>query len=223
MELMQMLARPLTLGREMAARKAIKQFARKMDLVYFGYVNQRQDAHELIRGITVAATHTDTHFCVGHYEGYDISLVERRNTIAYPQQPAQQYHWLILQIDLRQQHLPHVFIDANHHDQLFYETLFMRFANFANAAVLFAQRDAAFARSFRIFAPADKFDDVDELFAPNITAGLAERFRQFDYEIDADRLFVYANSPATTTRLLQDMLAAGTWFAQRLDGSAPRQ
>ena len=66
MDMLQFLIRPLSIGREVATKKIIKQFAHKFDLVYFGYVNQREDEHELIRGITVAASHVDSHFCVGH-------------------------------------------------------------------------------------------------------------------------------------------------------------
>ena len=225
-DIMAALLRPMTLGRELATRKIMKQFARKYDLVYFGYVDQRDDANELIRGITVSASHVDRHFCVGEYQSHDISVVDRRNTINFPEQPAREYHWLILQVDLHRGGLPHMFIDANHHDQQFYETLFMRFANFTNAAALFTERDPAFSRAFRIFAPADKFDDTDSILPPEVTKEMTKHHRQFDYEIDDDRLLVYANDPVIVQRTLQEMLAAGLWFAARLEesklpGSAP--
>lgn len=217
MAMLEAITRPMSFGREMAVRKIIKQFARRHDLVYFGYVNQRDDANELIRGITVSATHADRHFCVGTYKGYDISLVERSNSITFSDQHAKQYRWLILQVDLRQEHLPHVFIDANHHDQQFYETLFMRFANFTNAVSLFTERDATFARAFRVFTPADKFDETEIIMTPDITNELTKHYRQFDYEIDDDRLLVYANDPLIAPHTLQDMLGAALWLAGKLD------
>lgn len=221
MDLLLALTRPMTFGREMATRKVIKQFARKADLVYFGYVNQRDDANELIRGITVSASHVDRHFCVGTYKGYDISLVERSNTISFPEQPSRQYRWLILQVDLRREDLPHMFIDANHHDQQFYETLFMRFANFTNAAALFTERDVTFSRSFKLFTPADKFDEADSIMQPAITNELTRHYRQFDYELEGDRLLVYANDPMVTPHMLQEIVNAGLWFARQLD-AAPK-
>src|SRR4051812_42179272 len=103
MELSEFIAHPLSLGREMAIKKIIRQFAHKFGLVYFGSVDQHRDEHELIRGITVSASHADTHFCVGHFRGYDISLVERRTTLLYPKREPQHYRWLIMQVDLKRE------------------------------------------------------------------------------------------------------------------------
>mgnify|MGYP001562726165 CR=1 FL=1 len=217
MDPLRLVTRSFSLSREIATRKIIKQFARKHELVYFGYVNQRDDANELIRGITVSTSHIDKHFCVGSYQGHDISVVERSNTIAFSDKASREYRWLIMQVDLHKGGVPHMFIDANHHDQQFYETLFMRFANFTNAAPLFTERDPSFARSFRTFVAADKFDHAAVVMQPAITHELTKQYRQFDYETDDDRLLVYANDPLVSPRVLQEMLAAGTWFAGQLD------
>ena len=222
MGIMQLLSQPLLFGRELATRKIIKQFANKFDLVYFGHVNQHEDEHELIRGITVAATHSDSHFCVGHFKGHDISLVERRNTIVFPEKPPQKYRWLLMQFDLKQSKLPEVFIDANHHDELFYTTLFMRFANLTNAAALFIDRDPMFVRYFKVFTPADKFDETELLLNGDVTAMLVHHFRQFDYELNGDRLIIYANNPVVSSHLLQEMLRVGVWLADQLNESSRR-
>jgi len=206
------------MGRELATKKVIKRFAHKFGLVYFGYVNQREDEHELIRGITVSATHVDRHFCVGEFKNHDISLVERRNTLVYPEQPPSHYTWLIMQVDLKRGGLPQVFIDGNHHDETFYMTLFMRFANMSNASTIFAPVNPLFARTFGVFAPADKFDEIEAMLSGDIAAMLAHHFKQFDYEIDRDRVLVYAENPtAVTPHLLQEMLRVGTWLAGQLD------
>lgn len=211
------LARPLSFGREIATKKIIKQFARKFGLVYFGYVNQREDGHELIRGITVSATHFDSNFCVGDYKGHDISLVERSNILSYPNLPPAHYRWIIMQVDLRRDGLPHVFIDANRHDEAFYATLFLKFANMSNANVLFVARSSLFTQIFRVFAPADKFDDVEAMLGGDIAPMLAHHFRQFNYEIDGDRVLVYAENPVLTSHLLHEMLRVGQWLAEQLD------
>jgi hypothetical protein len=217
MELMQMLARPLSIGREMATKKIIKQFARTFNLVYFGHVNQREDEHELIRGITVSATHVDTHFCVGDFKGHDISLVERRNALIYSEQPPVHYHWMIMQFDLKRDGLPHIFIDGNHHDEGFYTTLFMRFANMSNANSIFVANSPLFARTFRVFAPADKFDEVEATLSGDVAAMVSHHFKQFDYEIDGDRVLIYAENPIITSHLLHEMLRVGRWLAEQLD------
>jgi hypothetical protein len=217
MELLQLLSRPLSIGRELAAKKIIKQFARKFGLVYFGAVNQREDEHELIRGITVSALHVDTHFCVGDYEGHDISLVERRNTLTYPDLPPQHYHWLIMQFDLHRDGLPHVFIDGNHHTEDFYTTLFMKFANMNNANTIFTPGNPLFERTFKIFAPADKFDETEAMLGGERAAMLAHHFKQFDYEIDGDHLLIYAEDSTVTSHTLHEMLRVGQWLADELD------
>jgi hypothetical protein len=217
MELLQLLSRPLSIGRELATKKIIKLFARKFGLVYFGSVNQREDEHELIRGITVSASHVDAHFCVGDFEGHDISLVERRNTLIYPEQPPQHYHWLIMQFDLHRNDLPHVFIDGNHHTESFYSTLFMRFANMSNANAIFMPANPLFERTFKVFTPADRFDETEAMLSGERAAMLAHHFKQFDYEIDGDRLLIYAEDPTVTTHTLHEMLRVGQWLAGELD------
>jgi hypothetical protein len=217
MELLQMISRPLSIGRELAIKKVIKQFARKFGLVYFGSVNQREDEHELIRGITVSASHVDKHFCVGDYEGHDISLVERHNTLLFPEQLPQRYHWLIMQFDLHRDGLPHVFIDGNHHAEEFYTTLFMKFANMNNANTIFTPENPLFGKTFKVFAPADKFDETEAMLSGERAAMLAHHFKQFDYEIDGDRLLVYAEDPTISSHTLHEMLRVGQWLATELD------
>lgn len=217
MDLMRLLSQPLSLGRELATKKIIKQFTHKFNLVYFGSVNQREDEHELIRGITVSASHVDTHFCVGDYKGHDISLVERRNTLTYVDQVARRYHWLIMQVDLKRDGLPHVFIDGNHHDEEFYTTLFMKFANMANANTIYMQTNPLFARTFKVFTPVDRFDELEVMLGGEMAAMLAHHFKQFDYEIDGDRVLVYAENPIITSHLLHEMLRVGHWLASELD------
>lgn len=217
MDLVQMLSRPLSIGREMASKKIIRQFAHKFGLVYFGYVDQREDEHELIRGITVSATHVDKHFCVGELKGHDVSLVERYNTLTYPEQPPAQYRWLIMQVDLKREGLPHVFIDGNHHEEAFYTMLFMKFANMSNANTIFTEDNPLFARTFQVFAPADKFDETETMLRGEVAAMLAHHFKQFDYEIDSDKVLVYAENPIVTLHLLHEMLRVGQWLATELD------
>jgi hypothetical protein len=217
MDFDKLFARPLALGRELATRKIITQFAHKYGLVYLGGVNQHEAQDELIRGITVGANHIDSHFCVGSYAGHDVSLVERRNTILYPERPPQKYRWLLMQFDLRVDNLPHAFIDGNHHDELFYETLFMKFANFTYASSLFVESDPLFAKTFRVFTPADRFDETEEMLTRDITAMLTHHFKQFDYEISGDRLLIYAGNPVVSLHMLQEMLRVGRWLAAHLD------
>lgn len=220
MEMKRLVAHPLSIGRELATKRIIRQFARKFDLVYFGGVDSREEDYELIRGATLSTSHVDGHYCVGHYKNHDISLVERRNTMNHSthQPPMHVDRWLIMQVDLRRREgLPHVFVDATQYDNAFYDRLRLRVANLSYAGSLFVGHDPLFAQSFRVFAPIDRFDDTAELLNPAVTSMLAHHFSQFDYEIGEDRILVYAYNPMVSLHLLHEMLRVGSWLAMQLD------
>ena len=42
--------------------RIIQKLADDIGMVYFGYVDQRDDEHKLLRGITVSNNHDDYHF-----------------------------------------------------------------------------------------------------------------------------------------------------------------
>lgn len=213
----QALKRPLRLAHSLAVKKVIKQFAHKFEFVYFGYVNHQEDEHELVRGITAAVTHHDDHFTVGNFRGRDVTLVERQDTLTFPGKPAQSYRWIIMQLDLKQDGIPHMFIDAHHHDEVFYANVFVKHKIFENAASQFMQHDPQFTKYFKIFAPTNVFDELQDVLTPEITAMLSHHFKQFDYELFEDRLLIYASNAVVTLGTLQEMLRVGIWLAERLD------
>jgi hypothetical protein len=124
---------------------------------------------------------------------------------------------MIMQVDLKRDNLPLIFIDANHHEVTFYESLFMRFANLTKANDIFTQSDPLFAGTFKVYAPVDRFDAIGTVLDSEATAMLAHHFRQFDYEIEADRLLVYASNTVITSHLLHEMLRVGSWLADHLE------
>ena len=73
--------------------------AEKVGLVYFGYVDQRDDDHRLIRGHTVSQTHQDNHYCIGTVRGYDVMLALRNDVIRTRSGKDERCHWLIYAID----------------------------------------------------------------------------------------------------------------------------
>ncbi|MGH7196476.1 MAG: hypothetical protein ACREGJ_01765 [Candidatus Saccharimonadales bacterium] len=214
--IMHFVTHPLSLLTDIATKGVIKQFAKKYHFVYFGYVSH-QDEHDLVRGITVSTTHLDNHYTVGTFHGHDIALVDRRNKLTFPNKPSSEYKWLIMQFDLQQDKLPHIFMDANHHDETFYANMFVKFANFENAAGIFESHGSLFLRHFKVFAPPDTFDEVREVLTAEITAMLAHHFRQFDYEISDDKLYIYASNKTITLATLNDMLRVGLWLANHLN------
>jgi hypothetical protein len=202
---------------DLATKRVIKQFATKYHLVYFGGVDAREDEHQLVRGVTVSTSHMDNHYTVGTLQGRDIILVQRRNTLTFPGKPDGQYKWLIMQFDLERTNLPHIFIDAHHHDELFYANLFLALPQFQDISAQFANHDAAFRKHCKVFGFPHEYEAATLLLHPEVTKALAQ-FNQFDYEIVEDRLYVYASSGVATMTVMQDMLRVGLWLADVLDG-----
>lgn len=201
-------------------RQACKQYS----LVYFGNVDQHADEHEMVRGVTLSPTHRDTHYCVGTVNGRDVILLYRTDTIRFPAKPTKTFHWHILEIDLSNVSLPHVFLDAHHRDETFYAQLFAKFVRLTKAhASLFDGYDSRFVQHYTAYSPPDVLDSLPNLISAPIAAELSSRYGQYDYEFFQDRLLVYALERPASRQLIEHMLRAGLWLAAELEKDAPRE
>lgn len=196
-----------------ATRRLIKQFASKYHMVYFGHVDPREDEYELVRGVTVSTSHVDNHYTVGTYNAHDVILVERRNTLSFPGKPDAKYKWLIAQIDLKRNGLPHVFIDSHHHDAMFYANAFVTKNGVQDLTSYFSGVSATFGQRCKLFANPANYAQAGALITPEVAETLARHFSQFDYEFFDDRVLVYASNATITPATLEDMLRVGSWLA----------
>lgn len=208
----------LSVLNDAATKRVVKQFSAKFGLVYFGHVDAQEDDHQLVRGLTVSTTHIDNHYTVGTVQGHDLILVQRRNTIHFPGKPPVAHKWLILEIDLERQHLPHIFLDAHHHSETFYAELFVKVPHFEEMHEHFAHADPQFASKYKVFTLPNQLPEAMHVLQPALTAVILQYFNQFNFEVIDDRLYVYANPNVVTLALLQEMLRAGVWFADALNG-----
>lgn len=207
----------LSLLNDASTKRVIRQFGNKYRLVYFGHVDAQEDDHQLVRGITVSTSHTDNHYTVGTYQGHDLMLVHRRNIVTFPGKPDSEYKWLIMEIDLTQNNLPHIFMDGHRHDETFYANMFVKVPQFQNITSHISQRDPHFANKYTVFALPNQYAQVDAVMVPEITTTLHQHFPHFDFEIIDDRLYIYASGNMVTMAVLQDMLRAGAWLAENLN------
>ncbi|HWZ65983.1 MAG TPA: hypothetical protein VNX65_04325 [Patescibacteria group bacterium] len=213
---------PINVARDLATKKVIKQLAHKFRFVYFGRVSQEEARYQLLRGATSSIKHSDNHYTVGSFRGYDVTLVERRDELVFPGKTPRDYHWLIMQFDLKRVTLPHIFIEGNHHDEVFFANLLVKHAQLHNANNLFEQTDKFFTQNFKVFIAAHIFSYIHNIITPEITSMIAHHFAQFDYELEEDRLLIYATNPKVITlNLAEEMMRVGIWLAERLD-SAPQ-
>lgn len=216
---MKILKSKISTVQDVAAKRAIKQFASKFKFVYFGKINQNEDDHWVVRGVTASANHKDDCCAMGGFRGRDVVIVERQNTLSFlPGQP-KHYKWQIMQIDLKSSGLPHVFLDANHHEKSFYYDFFAKYGKHENLYGSFLQDDPLFLKHFKVLADQNSVNSVRAIVSPVITAMLGHHFRQFDYEIDDDTLIIYATNLPITVKTLQEMLRVGVWLADELDNN----
>jgi hypothetical protein len=200
-------------------RKVMTEFAEKVGLVYFGYVDQRNDDHRLVRGLTVSAQHTDNHYCIGTFKGYDMTLVERADTIAYPGKPTRTHDWIIMEFDLHTSaDLPHVFVGLQGHNATFYANLFTKFSILARVSLgTFGRYDPEFTNRYAVYAPPARAIDVQRLIDPSIAKGVGDHFGNFTFELHEGILYMYAQDTRPTRAVLDKMLGCGIWLATALD------
>lgn len=200
-------------------KRVFMQFAEKMGMVYFGYVDQRNDEHRLIRGLTVSANHRDNHYCIGSFDGYDIMLVERSDTIHFPGKPSKNHTWIIMTFDLHTRvDIPHTFVGLHAHNETFYAHLFTKFPQLSKVPpATYGAQDPQFVNRYAVYTEPAHYIAMAQLFSPMLTKGIAESFGSMTFEIDEGCLYLYAEHQRPSLPMLERMLKNGTWLAQVID------
>jgi hypothetical protein len=195
------------------------QFAEKAGMVYFGYVDQRNDDHRLVRGLTVSARHRDDHYCIGTFEDYDVTLVERVDTIHFPGKPAKNHDWIIMTFDLHTNvDVPHIFLGLHTHSDTFYAHLFTKFSQLSRAPLgTFGVYDKNFTNKYALYTEPAQSITAERLFDQEITKTIADHFGSLTVEVVDGCLYVYAEHQRPTQALLEKMLKYGSWLAQSID------
>lgn len=205
--------------------RTFKQFATKVGLVYFGYVDQRNDEHSLVRGLTVSTKHRDNHYCIGSFEGYDVTLVERVDTIHFPGKQAKTHNWVIMTFDLhRSVDLPHVFLGLHTHGEAFYAQFFTKFSHLIKVYFgITGAYDKDFLNRYTVFSKADQAISAERLFHPALAKVIAEQFHALAIEICEGTVYIYAEHHRPTAALLDKMLTRGLWLARSIDAQSNTQ
>ncbi|HAC56191.1 TPA: hypothetical protein DCF80_01700 [Candidatus Saccharibacteria bacterium] len=196
-----------------------RRFAEHYDMVYFGKLHLDDEEHRIVRGITVSTQHVDEQYCVGTVNNFDIILLKRTDTIVQPNSTrSEKYSWILMQLDLHSKYdHPHVFVDGGHHDELFYNALFVKFARLMKVDKALFGENRAFTERFTAYTPPDSLDDLPLIVGGDIGKTMAQHFAHLDFEWFQDRLIVYSTGRMPTKHLLEHMLRAGLWLAEVLD------
>jgi hypothetical protein len=200
-------------------KQAIVKFTNRFGFVYFGHVDQHDDEHHVIRGLTVSSSHQDEHYSVGSFEGYDVSLVDRYDIVSAPGQKLKTHQWLIIEIDLHSgNNTPHIFLGGHNHLDSSYAKLFTAVPSLQPVPLgTFGAHSQEFTNRYSLFATATQFIEVERLFTAEVTRTIAAHFWPLAVEVFEGALYVYSDSKSLSVGLLETMLKNGLWLATKLD------
>jgi len=197
----------------------VRRFAEKVGLVYFGSVDQYDDEHEIIRGLTASTTHQDSHYAVGAYDGYDISMVDRFDVIVDPQGHATEHMWLIIRINLEtQQTLPHFFLAPVGHSPHAYNKFYNAYTHLKAINTQFSSDHShEFHARYQLHAASAHIQAIESLFTPSVTHTIAARFWPHAIEFFDGSLYLYTTDTKLTSTLLESSLESAVWLARAID------
>lgn len=204
--------------RKLATRRVIQKLADDLGMVYFGYVDQQDDDHQLVRGFTASSTHGDHHYTVGTYKSYDVSLVIRRDAIEYSDRRIKDHYWTIMTFDLKTSfELPDFHILNQRRKEQF-------IAKFTQLREMpresFVGHEPRFFDLYTVYGRLEKLQEQCQLLKPAMTSGILETFNGMSAEVHDNTLYIYLTSKHPTRPELERMLRSGIWLSQALDQSA---
>lgn len=200
--------------------KVIRHFATQVGLVYFGSVDQHDDDHEVIRGLTVSTTHRDAHYAVGSYDGYDVSIVDRFDVSYDAHHRPVEHSWLIYQINLQDVTLPHIFFKPRGHSPAAYTKFFTAFNTLHVINDVFNDTHSQeFHSRYELYGLATHVLELEQTFSHFVTQAIAARFWPHAVEIFEGKLYVYITEHRRPEleAVLGATLQSATWLASVLD------
>lgn len=212
-------SRPMKVAKSRFHSRLFRHFADKLGFVYFGYVDQRDDEHRLIRGLTLSNTHRDDNYCLGTYHGYDIAVCERTDSIQTHGMVREDKKWIIMTADLKNKsNLPHVFIGLSSHTVGFYRHMMTKFAYLQKLQPgRIAQYDPHFHEIFAMYTKPTNAVHAEQLLGGEFNTMLVRHFPEFSFEIWDTTIYVYSEVKRPTAALLAQLLQCTAWFASELD------
>ncbi len=203
-------------------RHIISKFADKVGLVYAGYVDQRNDDHEIVRGFTVSQSHQDDHYCIGTVSDRKVTIVDRSDAVWNRSGEIEVQNWTIMAFQLKtKQDLPHFFIGAKGHDDKSYDIFFRTFPTIHQIHLgTFEDYGLDFASRFNMFARPNMAIKLERLIPANSARVLGAHLWPLSVEQNEHVLYIYSTSEHVTPSLLEKMLQNGLWLAAHLDNQA---
>ena len=196
-----------------------KSFAKKVGMVYFGFVDQHTDEHKIIRGLTVSPTHQDNNYSVGTINDYNLSIVDRTDYLVEPDGSSLSINWVIFAFELHTKTAtPHFFIGAKNRDLKPFHSLFSTFPNM-NEIDLSTYDDYGvdFISRFDVYGRPAKSADIQTIISTDVAQVIGAHFWPLSIEQHDNVLYLYSTFEKITSSLLDSMLKNGLWLAGHLD------
>ncbi len=174
----------------------------------------------MVRGFTLSPSNVDRHYCVGTIAGRDVILLERTDTISFPDRPSRGYTWLIIQFDLKQTVPIHALLNSCKYDEIIYTMLRTKLSHLhKHGSHLLGMYDPGFAARFQVYAPLHKSDLLPAVVSLATANELAERFAGVDFELFDDELLVYIPTTHPNKSQIDLAIRAGLWFTEQIEAA----
>ena len=179
--------------------KVLKSFAHKIGLVYFGTVDQHNDEHEAIRGITSSTTYHDDHYAVGSYDGRDISIVDRSDLIDTHMGHSEQ-HWVIVRIPISSHPGQIVLVPKGYEPA--YSPLLHHIRNLTPLNDFMDDYSTEFHQRYSVYASPDRQSEVEGIITKDVSRMVSTQLWPQGLELNGDYLYCYiSSSPLKTAEL----------------------
>lgn len=213
-------ATPRHIAKTRATRQAMRSFADRAGLVYFGYANQHDDDHRLVRGHTVSHTHIDDHLCIGTIRSYDVAILQRRDTIRVRQGDSHKHkdrrcHWLIATVDLHTEKvLPHIYIGMKRTDSIYRASYSALQPLILGATAHYSQE---FLNKYNIYGVATHAIEIESILSPQVTEVLVSHFDRINIEIEHNTIYLYTENERPNEAQIEKLVSNALWLAEVID------
>lgn len=201
-------------------KKVIQEFAEQVGMVYFGYVDQHDDDHQLVRGHTVSYTHVDSHVCIGTVRGYDATILLRNDVVRLRQKSGNKFkqqrcHWLIATVDLHTKaNVPHFYVGLKNHEAV-YQASYSRLRPLVigNLATYTPQ----FLGKYNVYGAATNAVEIEQVVTPQIASVITSHFSKISIEVERNTLYLYSENERPNETQLERLLSNALWMAEAID------
>ena len=206
---------PQHVAKARVTKRVIDRFADKIGLVYFGYVDQREEDQRLVRGHTVSATHIDSHYCIGTVHGYDVILLLRNDVVRLRNHKQARCHWLMYTIDLHTKvDVPAFYVGHKTREQI-YEAKYSSHKPLILGHL--APYPSQFTGHYTVYGNAARTIEIERLITPSVADVIATHFQGASFEVEDNTLYMYIESKYPREPLLEKTLSNGLWLAEQID------